>query len=115
MSDACVGAIVVFAYQNEEDDEMNTVTVHVPETLLWSAAGLAYLFEKTRASFLLEPENQDFEEFAWDSWHIVSIKTFDDEDEDEDEPKSFYLIDDIQRYPPEEVAPEVAGAVEDKP
>lgn len=66
-------AIVEFTYTGNPAED-KTVKFVVPATLLWSADGLKEMFERTRESFLVNPGREGFDEDAWESWHLVSVK-----------------------------------------
>lgn len=91
-SDTHAGAIVRCAYDTDESNEIETATFHVPENLLWSAGGMAYLFEATRNSFLVKPGLDQVNTTPWESWRILSIETPADDG-------AFFLIEDIASSP----------------
>jgi hypothetical protein len=91
MSSADSGIIVTFGYENSKN-QSEEIIFHVPGNLTWSAIGLAYLYEQTRASFLCKPGTEGFDDEAWSSWHLMSVT----EPEYKD---AFFLVDGISSNP----------------
>lgn len=76
MMEATSAAIVQFGHYSSEHTggPADTVSFAVPDSLLWTGAGLKKIYEMTRASFLIHPGQGGFDEEAWETWHLVSIK-----------------------------------------
>ncbi len=60
-----------FAYSTEKCEE-GTIDFVVDRSSLWSAEGLAELFNKCRLAFLGDKSEDPTE--PWESWHLVSVQ-----------------------------------------
>lgn len=64
---------VIFAYEDESQGEI-TMPFWVPVNLLWSGEGVKYAFEACRDSWLGPTTDENREDWARESWHIVAIE-----------------------------------------
>lgn len=76
-------ALVVFGYYDK--NELQQVRFYVSGNELWSAEGLARVFNRTRASFLCGPTHESFDEDAWGSWHLLKA-------EEDPQPEAFVFV-----------------------
>ncbi len=78
--DCAAAAIAEFEYYpgNKKAGNSESLSVVIPESLLWSSRGVAFLFESVRASWLASPDKDGFDDDSWSSFHLTAIRQMPD-------------------------------------
>jgi hypothetical protein len=85
-----IAILVIFVSQKDGVEEEHRF--YVPDSLMWSARGLRYVFEATRREKLSPPGSKTHDDEEWDSWHLIEVRTLEE---------GTHLIEGLKGRPPE--------------